>query len=839
MLDIFDNKIYKLLTIATVSLSLAVCVISFVSALQWIDKPFPGFLFYRNLVVTDIPYKVNKRVGLKRFSDKIIEINRKKVSSPSDIFRAVNSLPVGTIIDYRVFRNGEFINLSIPTMRFTVGDFIWIFGVIYFIGFILLIVGTFVYYLKPQLHSSRIFFFFCSSIGIWFVTSFSAQTTYLLGNLAFLGGLFSPAFAIYLAFIFPSESLLKWRDYYIAFLFALSSFLFTLNTVYFDSYVIWKNINTSIWLYIILGSLSLPASSLITYLKGTSALERQKAQVILLGSSFGLFLPALGAIGVTVFKIDIPYNLLALPVIIFIISVAYAIVKHSLFDIDAIVKKTLLYSILTGVLGGIFILMVIAFNVVFASYGGWRNPVFFIILTIFVVIALNPLKNQIQNFIDLTFFRKRYDYRRTIEEISSAMTSLLDLDEIATKIITSIERTMFLNSVSIILWNENSGNYEVYATSGTASAINSHVIKENSCLVALLKRYKKEVLKEDLIADEKYIEYRDKLMGAFSDFNAALFIPLFFKGRLIGVLSLGEKKSGLLYTSEDIRLLKTLANQSAIAIENAIAYRMVEDYAKRLERANKELRETQSQLIQAEKMSAIGQLAAGIAHEIRNPLNIIEGARYYLSQVINGEGSTAGEYLNYIKHEVERTNRLIDNLLRFSRAEPPHFELLDINSVLENALILVRKQLSDNHIKLITNFDVSIPSIVGDLNQLWQVFINIIINAIQAMSPGGELRIDTGLASGNSDCVLIKFTDTGIGIDEEDIPKIFNPFFTKKDTGTGLGLSISYKIVEEHRGRILVSSEKGKGTTFMVELPISYSGNIGVEDDGEQKSLSS
>ncbi len=821
------ERVERFMAITVVLLSLVVCVISLVGALRWINRPFPGFLFYKNLVVTDIPYHTSEKTSLKRIVDRIVEINGKRVYSSNDIYGVVDSLPVGTPIGYRVSRNNDIVKLSIPTARFTVLDFLSLFGVIYFVGLVYLMIGISVYYLRPHLYSSKVFFLSCFSVGIWFVNSFHSQSTYLFNlfdKVAFFGFAYCPVFALYLAFIFPSDKLLLRKTHYIVFLiaFVFSSVLFILNFTYFNSYGMWKGIHSLSWLYVVLSTLALPVSSVITYFKESSALEKQRAQVILLGSFLGLFLPALGGISIVVFKANIPFNLLALPVVFFPISIAYAIVKHKLFDIDVIIQKALVYGVLTGVVVGISVLMVLGFNVLFANYGGWRSPVFFAILSAFLVIALNPFKARIQNLIDSTFFRAKYDYRRTIEEMSFAMTSLLNIDEIASKIISTIERTMFSNSVSIILFDQNSGDYRVYA--GSEGVYGTYSIKEDSELIRSLKRYRQEIFKEDLIADERYMKYRDTLMRFFNDFNAALFIPMFFKRELIGILSLGEKRSGLSYNSQDIKLLRILANQSAIAIENAFAFKLVEDYARKLEEANRGLREAQAQLIQAEKMSAIGHLAAGIAHEIRNPLNIIEGARYYLSQIIDGENSEqAREYLDYIKHEIDRTNRLIDNLLNFSRSEPPHFEPLNINSILENALVLIRKQLSDNGIRLITNLSPDVPRIMGDPNQLWQVFINILMNAIQSMPYGsGELQIDTGLYNGSSDRVFISFKDTGVGIDEEDLPKIFDPFFTKKDTGTGLGLSISYKIIESHEGRIIASSEKGKGTTFIVELPINH-----------------
>ena len=810
-------------------LLLIFCIGNFVLGITWIGRSYPGFFFYGNMVVTDITPGVENGEQLTRFKDRVLEANGVPINSPAELLYITETLPKGTSVEYTIERNGSSFTVGIPVQTFNARDFIQMFGVIFLMGAVFFVIGALVLRIKPNARESRAFFLFCAAICVWFIGSFDAQASHIIEQLVFFAWVFSPVAGIHLMFIFPSDTRIKASAQNIislVFLF-ISAMLFILQFIFFHSYDTWKYINTVTWMYVVLSTFIFPASSLMTYLHPPSALAKQRAQIILLGCIFGLLIPALAVAGITVFNINLPYNLMALPVVIFPLSIAYAIVKHKLFDIDVILEKALTYGLLTGTVVALSALTIFAFNVVFARYGGWRNPAFFVVLSAFLVIALNPLKNRIQDFVDLTFFRKKYDYKRTVEEVSYAMTSLLSLDKIVDKIISIIESTMFASPVLVYIYNQDTGAYEAYVKDGSdIPAGAAEPMREDSALVRELNQQKKELFREDLISDDRYKHDSEELLDEFDRFTASLFVPVFFKRQLIGFIVLGDKKSKLSYTSRDVNLLRILANQSAIAIENALAFKLVEDYAKKLEKTNVELKDMQTQLVHAEKMSAIGQLAAGVAHEIRNPLNIIEGARYYLSTyLVNHENAeTVGEYLDYIKQEIDRTNRLIDSLLKFSKAEPPYFEKVDINAVLENVVILVRKQLSDNDVKLTTKLDPGIPMIMADPNQLWQVFINVILNAIQAMPNGGTLAIETTLGYSDSGPapsrnVCITFEDTGVGIANEDITRIFDPFFTKKDMGTGLGLSIAYKIIEKHSGRIIVSSEKDKGTVFTIELP--------------------
>jgi len=278
------------------------------------------------------------------------------------------------------------------------------------------------------------------------------------------------------------------------------------------------------------------------------------------------------------------------------------------------------------------------------------------------------------------------------------------------------------------------------------------------------------------------------------------------KERLLGFIKVADKDGD--FSEEDARLLTILSGHIAVAMENSELY-------KSLERQMIELREAQEQLIQAAKLAAIGELAANVAHEINNPLTSIIGFVELMKEYDDIE--LIKNRLEIIEHESIRARDIVRELLNFARKRPLQLSDVDINSILREVSLLTGTQAKSARVQIIEEYG-EIPKMIGDPNQLKQVFVNLINNAIHAMPEGGRLEIKT---SHIDEEISIIFKDTGTGIPADILPRIFEPFFTtKREKGTGLGLSISYRIIEDHGGRIDVESEEGKGTTFIIRLPV-------------------
>jgi len=278
----------------------------------------------------------------------------------------------------------------------------------------------------------------------------------------------------------------------------------------------------------------------------------------------------------------------------------------------------------------------------------------------------------------------------------------------------------------------------------------------------------------------------------------------------VGIGSQIQKPKDLL--PEKLKENSERKNKKLGVIEQESGYLLTE-----LDDAYKLLRKTQEELIIKEKLSMAGGLAAGVAHELRNSLNIIGISVQYLHDKFN-PGDERREFTKAIMNKVEKLNSVTTDLIHFARPQHPQFKKANIHKILDRALSLVKFKCIVQKVRVVRNYAANLPSIEIDNELMEQVALNLIDNALWAMPERGKLVIATRMFDDNN-LIEINFADTGCGIPRKDVSRIFDPFFTQRENGTGLGLSIVHRIIETHKGSIDVESELKKGTTFRIRLP--------------------
>jgi len=397
-----------------------------------------------------------------------------------------------------------------------------------------------------------------------------------------------------------------------------------------------------------------------------------------------------------------------------------------------------------------------------------------------------------------------------LNEINKAITSSLDSDQILSQTMHSIRGILHVEAGSLLLLDEDSGLLEFKKIlRGSQERIVGFKLKLGEAIAGHVAQQGEPLLVLNAQNDPRFRPCIDEAIGLVT--RSILCVPLKVKDKIIGAIEVINKLDGQ-FDENDLWLLNYMAGSVAIALENARLYTELSDFARELEKS-------QAQLVLAEKLAAMGRLAASIAHEINNPLQAIHNCLHLtLKKPLNDEKKT--RYLGMAQEEVERLITIVQRMLEFYRPSKEGMAPTDVHTIVENVLTLSSKRLQYGKISVTKKLASDLPTISAVRDQLKQVFLNLVINAIEAMPQGGELCIETKL-SDDGDGLSVAFTDTGVGLSEKDQENIFEPFFTTKAMGTGLGLSVSYGIIERHGGRIEVQSELGKGATFTVHLPLN------------------
>ena len=417
--------------------------------------------------------------------------------------------------------------------------------------------------------------------------------------------------------------------------------------------------------------------------------------------------------------------------------------------------------------------------------------------------------------------RRRLQESEVLFQVAKGLTSVLDLERLLQLIIDSAVETIGPAERGVIhLLGEASGELHPKALAGMALGTPGETkMRIGEGIAGLAIEGGETINVPDVNADPRFLR-----PAGPDELKSLLVAPLLIGARRIGTISVegGEMDA---FSPDDERLLTTLASQAAIAIENARLFKELErarmeleEWSKELERRveerTRELKEAQDRLIHAERLATIGQLGASVAHELRHPLSVINNSVYYFKMKLRDVDEKVEKHLKIMEREITTANKIISDLLSFARGKKPSLQKAQVNTIIQD--VLSRTTLPEK-VTVVTELAEGLPPLMADPGQMEQVFINMISNAVQAMSNEGRLEIATKMGDG---FVVTEFTDTGRGISEEDMKKLFEPLFTTKAKGIGLGLAVSKQLIEAHKGTIEVESKMGQGTTFRVRLPL-------------------
>ena len=672
-----------------------------------------------------------------------------------------------------------------------------------------------------------------------------------------------------------------------------------------------------------------------SYRRATTPLQQQQMKWISRGTvlaigPYTLFyvIPYLfGVLPTTAMKISV-LSLVLLPV-----TWGYAIVRYRLMDVDIIFKRGVAYTLATAAIVGAYFVGIGSLAGSITTKYPNTGTIGLIAVIIITALVFEPLKNWIQVRVDRFFYRKRYDYRRTLIEFGRELSSEMDLSAMLSSVIDRLSRTLLVDRIAIFLATDADAHEFVMEKSFGISY--NGALDLSFLVVERPEHYAGHIFFDNT---RKALQESVAARETIAKLNLNYYIPCTVQNRTIAVMGLGKTMAGDFLSSEDVELLETLAGYIGIAIQNARLYASLEQKANEYERLkdfNENIVESisvgvlavdledrveswnsqmevlfamprsqvlgerlseifpasfveefyrvrqnpgihnlykfrmktragdtrianvaiaplvtrkfnvigrliivdditeridlESQLSQAEKLSSIGLLAAGVAHEVNTPLAVISSYAQMLTKQINGDAKL-GDLLEKITRQTFRASEIVNNLLNFSRTGATEFSEIDLNKIIKETLALLDHQLKTSRVKVDTQLYENLPPIHGNAGKLQQVFLNLFLNAKDAMAgKDGTLSIRTS----NGDAIQVDISDSGSGIDPEHINKIYDPFFTTKTNpregqsrGTGLGLAVTYGIIQEHAGKIRVDSQPGRGTRFQLEFPLRKAVNV-------------
>ncbi len=770
------------------------------NAVAWVGRVHPGFFLWQNGFVPAIGSLDGPaiRAGI-RYQSRLVAVDGVPVAGRAAVEEIIAARPAGTELRYTLEKDGATYDVSLPTMPLDGRTFLLTLGNYVGNALVLVALGVAILFLEPTSRVGRSFFAFGVNYGLYLATSADLVGPSWFQPLYFLLVNLCPVTALQAALDFPGvpADLGRLRRGMLA-LYALALALGLASNVAFScSYPALMLLDRIT--HVALGVAGLVALGIIVRAlrRTTAPADHQRLRLLLFGIAGAFLVPVVVLLADYAGGTDVPLNYLSLGFAIFPAAMAYGIARHDLFGFDRMVRRGVAYAVVTGGIAIVYSALLAYFDYV-ALPDLSQPPAVHVLVTMLLIALFNPLRDRVQAVTDVVFFRAPYDYRRTVATASQALASLLDLDALVTRLVRIITQEMQVEHAAVWLRDPDG---RAFRREGTPAAS----VPADGAFATTLAAGGVLHGGRGFAADA----WPARALQQLVEVDAVVAVPLLFEQRLLGFLALGEKHSGRAYTTDDLALLHTLANQAAVAVQNARAYRALAE-------ANRDLRAARDQLVESERLAAIGELSAAVAHGIRNPVAGIKTAAE-LAIADAAPADPLRESFVDILTEADALESRISELLDFARPFAPHYAPADLSGIVQGALHLMRRQLGERTITVAAELANALPPYELDEAQIEQVCLALFTNAVEAMPSGGTLTVQ--VARGGDDTAVLTVADTGHGIPADELPKVFRLFYTRKARGTGVGLATVKRIVEGHHGRIAVASTMGIGTEFRVTLP--------------------
>jgi len=631
----------------------------------------------------------------------------------------------------------------------------------------------------------------------------------------------TPSGAIHLALLLKSGKPLRRSQPMILFLiYGISVLLGWLNSVtFFGPTERWIHVFQAGYIYTCAGALTFLL--IVGFaLRGTLPnLERSRLRVMFVGAVLGFLVPTLCTVLTSSFQWAIPYNIAMVPTVFFPFSVAYALLKYSLFDLGNALKVALSRIALTAFLLAMYAVVVLLLGPRVGVYGD--DPLVPLFFSVLVVLVFNPLLRWIEGIVDRIIYRQEYDPVQVQEEISLFLRSLAAAPKLSAGFIQRITDRLGIETANLAYRPKEAERFLTAAVDG----MEQNEIVLTGAVQALSAgssgAHYHGVSRGELTTNPRFRQKRDKLLGIFDQLRSELVIPLTYEREVRGFVSFGMKRSRREYSAEDLRLLVTLTDQLALSLENGTLY---EESVKAYNKAEA----TNRKLIDMDRVKK--QFVANICHELRTPVSTIIGYGEVLLDP-NFTGDSRG-MLERLVNNGQELSHLMDNLMNFSRIETgaasAQFEVVKLQEILAGLEMMTQRLIRERPIQFGINMKSAIDTIESDAQKLQQILVQFLTNALKFTEKGRiEVTIKL-LRDEGEDFLEIAVADTGIGIRREDQEVIFEDFrqldgsSSRHYGGTGLGLGLCKKLATALGGKIRVASEVGIGSVFSLFLPAKH-----------------